>query len=193
MDWRTYAPGPEDVPTAAMMIDAGFPQRLVYADADQVRGSVEWASALRWWSQLEDHLKVPRGLAMWESGVVAATSLALIAKRFMCWQGLPIPRGIRVGNVAYVEAGNLMDSGRFESTHHAGVLLVGGVGVVEYGVDKTVEALCALAQMRKRDGALTLWHLEPAGTQRSADVCRTLLDYLGRDCVVADSGVKDEP
>lgn len=192
MSWRTFVPGPDNVPTAPMMLDAGFPKRLVYADADQVRGTDEWAACLEWWGQLEDHLKVPRGLAVWESGLVAATCLTLIAKRFMCWQGLPIPRGVRVGNVEYVEAGSMMDADRFESTAHAGVLMVGGVGVVEYGVDKTVEAMCALAQMRKRDGALTLWHLEPAGTPRSAEVCRTLLNYLGGDCVVVGTGAARE-
>lgn len=193
MTWRTYAPGPDDVPTVAMMLDAGFPKRLVYADVDQVRGAEMWSEALKWWDALEEHLKVPRGLAMWETGLTAATCLTLIAKRFMCWQGLPVPRGIRVGNVEYVEAGSMMDPDRFESTAHAGVLMVGGVGVVEYGVDKTVEAMCALAQMRKRDGALTLWHLEPAGTSRSADVCRALLEYLGADCVVIGTGVVREP
>ena len=189
--WRVYVPGEGDVPTAAVMIDAGFPSRLVYADVAQVRASAEWAAAIAWWDNLEEHLKLPRGLAMWETNMAAALSLTLLAKRLMCWKGLPVPRGVRVGNVQYVEAGNLMNADRFEATAHAGVLVVGGVGVVEYGVDRTVEALCALAQMRKRDGALTFWHLEPAGTQRSVNVCTTLIEYLGDGCVVAGMGPAD--
>ena len=186
MDWREFVPGLDDVPTAPMMLEAGFPSRLIYADAADVRGTRDWTSALAWWDDLEANLRVPRGLAMWESGgVCAATCLTLLAKRFMCWPGLPVPRGTRIGNVGYTEARALFDSDKTEATLRFGVLVVGGVGVVEYGLDRSIEAMCAAAQMRKREGVLTLWHLEPAGTARAHDVCMRVLAFLGSGCVVA--------
>ena len=139
-----------------------------------------WGQAAAWWETLDQRLAGgPQGIAAWESGVEAALVLAVLAKRMMCWRDLPVPRGVRVLPVAYVEAHDLNDNDAFEEARRPGTLMVGGVGTVGYGVDRTVETLCGLAKMRERAGGLTLWHLAPVGTDRSTQICRALLKTLG--------------
>ncbi len=183
MDWRDYAPEPEEVPRPDVMTESGFPARLIYASLDDVRREPEWLAAAGWWSGLDVHLAAQRGFACWERGSVAARVLAVLAKRFMCWRHLPLPRGVRVSPVAYVEAIDLKRDDAFDKARAPGVLVVGGVGVTLWREDRTVEILGSLAQMRQRDGALTLWHLAPVG-QRQVTTCLRLLEVLGDDVSV---------
>lgn len=180
-DWRTYRPHPSETPSAQTMRDAGFPERLAWAtvaDLDERPELLEGINA--WWDALDVHLAAgPRGLAAWEDGVGAAIALSIIAKRLMCWRGLPAPRGLRLLPVAYVESRDLSNDEAFEKARETGTLLVGGVGAITFGVDRTVEVLCELQQVRARAGLLTLWHLAPTPTGRSSAVCQLLLKQIG--------------
>lgn len=178
MDWRDYIPEPDEVPTVGMMVDAGFPNRFAYADVSDVRHAPEWWGANDWWMNLDTHLRVPRGVACWERSGVGATVLTVLAKRLMCWRNLPVPRGVRVGNVGYIDCAELADNTKARETIKYGTLMVGGVGAVLFGEDRTVDAVGALAQMRVREGCLTLWHLHPTGTKTSMNICNRLLKLL---------------
>lgn len=180
-DWRAHIPQPEDVPSLQVLRDAGFPDRLALTSADEVRSTVTYLAADGWWRAMDVHLaQGPRGLAIWEDGVIAGKVLALLAKRIMCWRDLPLPaKGVRVLPVMYIESRDLYDDARFESAKDVGTLVVGGVGALKYGTDRAVEVLCELAQIRERAGLLTLWHLAPSPTRRSERVCDDLVQYLG--------------
>lgn len=179
MDWREFVPDTTDLPPLSHFQDAGFPTRMLHTSKQMCEGSPSWAVAERWWSELDQHLKVPRGLAIWNSTPKALETLCLVTLRLSFWRYLPVPRGIRVAPAMYVEAMDLNDDDVAIRAREAGTLLVAGTGAVMYGADRTLEVLSSLAQIRLRQGNLTLWHLSPAATDRSEEVCRKLVKVLG--------------
>ena len=159
--WLTYAPRPHDVPSLQYQAEMGFPERLAQTSLGEAQALPEWAAAEQWWHTLDHHLRLPRGLLCWGEGLPV---LMVMARRLMCWRHLPVPRGVRLAPVAYTEATDLHQAARREEARAAGTLLVGGVGTVEYSLDKELEVLVGLARQRQRAGGLTLWHLDPVGT-----------------------------
>lgn len=184
-NWRAFVPAVEEVPRAPELRESGYPEVLVWADCASVANSPEWAACLAWFNAFDQHVVTRTGLAMW-GGDHAARSLAVLSKRFFCWLGLPVPRGMRVNPVRCVEARDLRDDDAFDEAREAGMLLVLGVGAVSFNVDRSIEMLTDLASVRSRGGGLTLWHLEPS-TDRSLRICDALLRQLGASVIVAGS------
>lgn len=178
MTWLTYEPRPQDIPTAREMVEAGFTERMARIQRVEAERHPSWPLAMDWWQNLDTHLRMPRGLLAWSNPGVVET-FTVICRRLMCWQHLPVPKGISVSPVRFVEALDLHDDEHYSQAAAAGTLFVGGVGTIKYGEDKEVERILGLAKQRLRAGKLTLWHLDPVGTERSVDVCRRLDAHLG--------------
>lgn len=180
-DWRTYTPPSISV---GQLHDLGFPDRLLRSSKAQCVGSHAWEAAEDWWNNLAEHLTVPRGLTIWENEPKAMATLCVMALRMSFWGGLPVARGVRVSPAFYVESMDLGKDAVLEEARNAGTLLVAGVGTPLFGPDRTLEILSSLAQVRQRMGCLTFWHLSPAATPRSAEICDRLVKVLGDTTVV---------
>jgi hypothetical protein len=182
MNWLTYEPRPQDIPSARFMTDSGFPDHLARIQRPEAEAAEEWQVAMEWWRQLDRFLVAPTGLLAWGTRGALAT-MVVLCRRLMCWQGLPVAKGVYVAPVAYIEARDLHSREKYDEVRDAGTLLVAGIGTIEYGAEKEIELIVGLAKQRSRAGRLTFWLLDPVGTARSAELCQRIDAILGPSVV----------